>query len=288
VLAAQVSGSSITTIEGLAQPDGTMHPMQAAFKDCHGLQCGFCTPGRVLSAVDLCQRHPGAVESEIREQLERKHPQVRRDWDGSGVEDMPRLVLGGARDVFKDLQRNSGVGADRLRAEYLIRIVRGGMDEAARENVLAQWTTCAERVVNMDLPGWFYLVWTTVVQFAPIKQMGATPAHHEVRPVGCGGIARRAIARMVKSAKKEDLRRKCEPVQLGQGTSGGVQAVGLGMQIHMEAFDDTFWLSGTLSTPSTSSSEPRSWSTSGRTPSITICSVALSPSSALGPTFLPW
>jgi aerobic carbon-monoxide dehydrogenase small subunit len=70
VLAAQVSGSSITTIEGLAQPDGTMHPMQAAFKDCHGLQCGFCTPGMVMSAVDLCRRHPGADETQIREQLE--------------------------------------------------------------------------------------------------------------------------------------------------------------------------------------------------------------------------
>ena len=70
VLAAQVSGSSITTIEGLAQPDGTMHPMQAAFKDCHGLQCGFCTPGMVMSAVDLCKRHPGADETQIREQLE--------------------------------------------------------------------------------------------------------------------------------------------------------------------------------------------------------------------------
>ena len=70
VLAAQVSGSSITTIEGLAQPDGTMHPMQAAFKDCHGLQCGFCTPGMVMSAVDLCKRHPGADEAQIREQLE--------------------------------------------------------------------------------------------------------------------------------------------------------------------------------------------------------------------------
>jgi carbon-monoxide dehydrogenase small subunit len=70
VLAAQVSGSSITTIEGLAQPDGTMHPMQAAFKDCHGLQCGFCTPGMVMSAVDLCKRHPDADEAQIREQLE--------------------------------------------------------------------------------------------------------------------------------------------------------------------------------------------------------------------------
>jgi carbon-monoxide dehydrogenase small subunit len=47
-----------------------MHPMQAAFKDCHGLQCGFCTPGMVMSAVDLCKRHPDADEAQIREQLE--------------------------------------------------------------------------------------------------------------------------------------------------------------------------------------------------------------------------
>jgi aerobic carbon-monoxide dehydrogenase small subunit len=69
-LAAQHPGAEITTIEGMAQPDGTMHPMQAAFKECHGLQCGFCTPGMVMSAVDLCQRHPNASEGEIREQLE--------------------------------------------------------------------------------------------------------------------------------------------------------------------------------------------------------------------------
>jgi carbon-monoxide dehydrogenase small subunit len=70
ILAAQAGGAEITTIEGLAQPDGTLHPMQAAFKECHGLQCGFCTPGMVMSAVDLCQRHPNASEAEIREQLE--------------------------------------------------------------------------------------------------------------------------------------------------------------------------------------------------------------------------
>jgi len=56
ILAAQAGGAEITTIEGLAQPDGTLHPMQAAFKECHGLPCGFCTPGMVMSAVDLCQR----------------------------------------------------------------------------------------------------------------------------------------------------------------------------------------------------------------------------------------
>ena len=70
VLAAQVQGAEITTIEGLAAADGTLHPMQAAFKECHGLQCGFCTPGMVMSALDLCRQHPGASEAEIREQLE--------------------------------------------------------------------------------------------------------------------------------------------------------------------------------------------------------------------------
>ena len=69
-LAVQHPGAEITTIEGLAKPDGTMHPMQAAFKECHGLQCGFCTPGMVMSALDLCERHPNASEAQIREQLE--------------------------------------------------------------------------------------------------------------------------------------------------------------------------------------------------------------------------
>ena len=69
-LLAQVSGQEVTTIEGVAAADGTMHPMQAAFKECHGLQCGFCTPGMVMSAIDLCKRHPKADATQIREQLE--------------------------------------------------------------------------------------------------------------------------------------------------------------------------------------------------------------------------
>ena len=70
VLAAQVNGAKITTIEGLAAADGTLHPMQAAFKECHGLQCGFCTPGMVMSAIDLCTQHPNASEAQVREQLD--------------------------------------------------------------------------------------------------------------------------------------------------------------------------------------------------------------------------
>ncbi len=69
ILAVQANGSKITTIEGLAT-NGEMHPMQAAFKECHGLQCGFCTPGMVLSAIDLVQRHPNADEAKIRAELE--------------------------------------------------------------------------------------------------------------------------------------------------------------------------------------------------------------------------
>ncbi|MDB5880327.1 MAG: (2Fe-2S)-binding protein [Ramlibacter sp.] len=69
-LAVQQQGAEITTIEGIAAPDGTMHPMQAAFKECHGLQCGFCTPGMVMSAIDLCTHNPNASESEVRELLD--------------------------------------------------------------------------------------------------------------------------------------------------------------------------------------------------------------------------
>ena len=70
ILAAQAQGAAVVTIEGLAAADGTMHPMQAAFKECHGLQCGFCTPGMVMSAIDLVQRYPQASEQTIREELE--------------------------------------------------------------------------------------------------------------------------------------------------------------------------------------------------------------------------
>jgi aerobic carbon-monoxide dehydrogenase small subunit len=69
ILAVQANGSKITTIEGLAT-DGELHPMQAAFKEWHGLQCGFCTPGMVLSAIDLVKRHPNADEATIRGELE--------------------------------------------------------------------------------------------------------------------------------------------------------------------------------------------------------------------------
>jgi carbon-monoxide dehydrogenase small subunit len=66
VLALQVKGQQVTTIEGLAAADGEMHPMQAAFKECHGLQCGFCTPGMVMSACELAGRMKNPSEADIR------------------------------------------------------------------------------------------------------------------------------------------------------------------------------------------------------------------------------
>jgi aerobic carbon-monoxide dehydrogenase small subunit len=69
MLAAQAQGGTVTTIEGLSQNE-TLHPMQAAFRECHGLQCGFCTPGMVMAAVKLLEDNPKANEQEIREGLE--------------------------------------------------------------------------------------------------------------------------------------------------------------------------------------------------------------------------
>lgn len=71
MLALQAQGAAVTTIEGLAAADGTLHPMQEMFREHHALQCGFCTPGMVMSAIDLVQSHPGGLtEDEIRHGLE--------------------------------------------------------------------------------------------------------------------------------------------------------------------------------------------------------------------------
>jgi carbon-monoxide dehydrogenase small subunit len=69
MLAAQADGAKVTTIEGLA-PAGGLHPVQAAFRAHHGLQCGFCTPGMIMTAVELLQRNPNPTEQEIRDGLE--------------------------------------------------------------------------------------------------------------------------------------------------------------------------------------------------------------------------
>jgi aerobic carbon-monoxide dehydrogenase small subunit len=70
MLAMQAEGADLVTIEGIAKADGTLHPMQEAFRQHHGLQCGFCTPGMVMSAIDLVKNLPNPTEEQIRDQLD--------------------------------------------------------------------------------------------------------------------------------------------------------------------------------------------------------------------------
>ena len=70
MLAVQATGAHIGTIEGIAHEDGRLHPLQEAFREHHGLQCGFCTPGMIMSALDLIDRNPDPSDAEIGEWLE--------------------------------------------------------------------------------------------------------------------------------------------------------------------------------------------------------------------------
>ena len=70
MLAMQAEGAQLTTIEGVAKADGTLHPMQESFREHHGLQCGFCTPGMIMSAIDLVKVHPNPSEETIRAELD--------------------------------------------------------------------------------------------------------------------------------------------------------------------------------------------------------------------------
>ncbi|NEK59701.1 (2Fe-2S)-binding protein [Geodermatophilus sabuli] len=70
LLAAQAEGAEVTTLEGLAGPDGELHPMQKAFREEHGLQCGFCTPGMVMAAIGVLADNPDPSDREVREGLE--------------------------------------------------------------------------------------------------------------------------------------------------------------------------------------------------------------------------
>jgi carbon-monoxide dehydrogenase small subunit len=93
LLALQVQGAEVTTIEGITPADGALHPMQAAFRACHGLQCGFCTPGMVMSAIDLVLHHPHGTDREIREGLAGNFCRC------TGYQNIVRAVARGAKDM---------------------------------------------------------------------------------------------------------------------------------------------------------------------------------------------
>ncbi|MSP87214.1 MAG: (2Fe-2S)-binding protein [Alphaproteobacteria bacterium] len=91
MLAVQAEGAAVATIEGLAPAGGDLHPMQAAFREHHGLQCGFCTPGMVMSAVDLAKRNKSPSEQEVREWLEGNICRC------TGYHNIVKAVMAGAR-----------------------------------------------------------------------------------------------------------------------------------------------------------------------------------------------
>ena len=91
LLAVQAHGAEVTTIEGIGGADGALHPMQAAFKEHHGLQCGFCTPGMVMNAIDLVRGRPEVTEAEVRSGLDGNLCRC------TGYHNIVKAVLAGAR-----------------------------------------------------------------------------------------------------------------------------------------------------------------------------------------------
>ncbi|HEY4805046.1 MAG TPA: 2Fe-2S iron-sulfur cluster-binding protein, partial [Paraburkholderia sp.] len=91
-LAVQCDGMEVTTIEGLAK-NGTLHPMQAAFRECHGLQCGFCTPGMVMCATALAAAKPDLTEADVREGLDGNFCRC------TGYHNIVKAVVAGAQEM---------------------------------------------------------------------------------------------------------------------------------------------------------------------------------------------
>lgn len=92
VLAAQADGAAVATIEGIGSPEA-LHPMQAAFRECHGLQCGFCTPGMIMSAIDLVRRNADPDEATVRRELEGNFCRC------TGYHNIVLAVMKGAQDM---------------------------------------------------------------------------------------------------------------------------------------------------------------------------------------------
>ena len=108
VLAVQADGAQVRTIEGLAGADGELHPVQRAFHEQHALQCGFCTPGMIMVAVDLLNENPDPTEAEVREGLSGNLCRC------TGYQNVVRAVLAAGAELRGEAARN---GAARVRAE---------------------------------------------------------------------------------------------------------------------------------------------------------------------------
>lgn len=93
MFAVQADGHDVTTIEGIASDDGTLHPMQRAFHESHALQCGFCTPGMIMQSIDLATEHPDPDEETVRENLEGNLCRC------TGYQNIVKAVQAGAKEM---------------------------------------------------------------------------------------------------------------------------------------------------------------------------------------------
>jgi aerobic carbon-monoxide dehydrogenase small subunit len=93
VLAAQMDGATVSTIEGISGANGELHPMQAAFREHHGLQCGFCTPGMIMNAIELAQKHPNPSEDTVRAELDGNFCRC------TGYHNIVKAVIAGAANM---------------------------------------------------------------------------------------------------------------------------------------------------------------------------------------------
>ena len=100
IVAMQAEGANIITIEGVAKADGTLHPMQEMFREHHALQCGFCTPGMVMNAIELAQKHPNANEATVRAELDGNLCRC------TGYHNIVKAVLAGAADMSKSVNNS--------------------------------------------------------------------------------------------------------------------------------------------------------------------------------------
>ncbi|KAA1422897.1 (2Fe-2S)-binding protein [Mumia zhuanghuii] len=105
MFAVQADGHDVTTIEGVAAADGTLHPMQQAFHECHALQCGFCTPGMIMQAIDVATEHPDADEATVRENLEGNLCRC------TGYQNIVKAVQAGAREMAGGTSGDTEAGA---------------------------------------------------------------------------------------------------------------------------------------------------------------------------------
>ncbi len=111
VLAAQANGQSVVTAEGLAAEDGSLHPVQRAFREQHGLQCGFCTPGMVMAATSLLAENPHPTEQQVREGLEGNFCRC------TGYHNIVRAVLAAAEALSQPAGSRPGSSAQSREAE---------------------------------------------------------------------------------------------------------------------------------------------------------------------------